>query len=487
MIRMRRWRSAAVLGLAVSVAACDSGLAGLNVDPNNPVDVGPEYLLPNAIEAAVSRVIGSGLNMDVTGLWVQHYVEHLYTVEDLYDISNSAVAGHWSSFYAGPLQDFQEVIDKGVATSRPNTTAMGMIMKAWTAQVMTDLWGDIGYSQALKGRTSDVLTVEYDTQEKVYELLLQETAAAAEMIDPDGLKITSGDLIYGGNMERWRRFANSLRMRMAMRLSEVAPGVAQQQFAAAHAAGGFQSNDDSAILWYLDNGLNRHPIHAYELSRDDHSVSRTMIETLRDLNDPRLPVYAKPNAAGNYWGAANATFADPPLDSVSRIGEFYSRADAPGILMSYAELLFLQAEAAERGWIAADPAELYAAGIRAAMEFNEIAATDIDAYLAQPDIAYQGGQAGLEQIWMQKWIALFGQGPEAYAEWRRTATPVLPIGPDAENNRQIPLRLFYPAAEESYNRDAVEAARARQGGDALSNPVWWDVTGGGQTDPQGGT
>src|SRR5690606_27249784 len=103
------------------------------------------------------------------------------------------------------------------------------------------------------------------------------------------------------------------------------------------------------------------------------------------------------------------------------------------------------------------------------------------------DIAYQGGQAGLEQIWTQKWIALFGQGPEAYAEWRRTATPVLPIGPDAENNRQIPLRLLYPAAEEAYNRDAVEAARARQGGDALSHPVWWDVTGGGRTAPQGGT
>lgn len=481
-MRMRRWRAAAVLGLAVGVTACDEGLAGLNVDPNNPVEVGAEYLLPNAIEASVSRVIGSGLNMDVTGLWAQHYVEHLYTVEDLYDISNSAVSGHWSSFYSGPLQDFQEVIEKGTATSRPNTTAMGMIMKAWTAQVMTDLWGDIGYSEALQGRTSEVLTVGYDTQEHVYEQLLQETAAAAAMIDPDGLKIIDGDLIYGGDMDRWSMFANSLRMRMAMRLSEVAPAVAEQQFADAYADGGFASNDDSAILWYLDNGVNRHPIHAYELGRDDHSVSRTMIEMLRDLNDPRLPVYAKPNAAGNYWGATNATLADPPLDSVSRIGEFYSRADAPGVLMSYAELLFLQAEAAERGWIAADPATLYAAGIRAAMEFNEIATADINAYLAQPEIVYQGGDAGLEQIWTQKWIALFGQGPEAYAEWRRTATPVLEIGPDAENDGQIPLRLFYPAEEESYNREAVEAARARQGGADLSDPVWWDVTGGGQVD-----
>ncbi|MHB1168996.1 MAG: SusD/RagB family nutrient-binding outer membrane lipoprotein [Longimicrobiales bacterium] len=480
---MRRWRAAAVLGLAVIVTACDEGLAGLNVDPNNPVEVGAEYLLPNAIEASVSRVIGSGLNMDVTGLWVQHYVEHLYTVEDLYDITNSAVSGHWSSFYAGPMQDFQEVIEKGTETNRPNTTAMGMIMKAWTAQVMTDLWGDIGYSEALQGRTSDVLTVAYDTQEQVYNQLLEEVTAAAAMIDPDGLKIESGDILYGGDMEQWRMFANALRMRMAMRLSEIAPQVAAQEFAAAHAAGGFASNDDSAILWYLDNGVNRHPIHSYELSRDDHSVSRTMIEMLKDLNDPRLEVYAKPNAAGNYWGLANGVFADPPLDSVSRIGDFYSRADAPGILISYPEQLFLEAEAAERGWITGDPAALYTAAIRASMEFNEVATADINAYLAQPEIAYAGGADGLEQIWTQKWIALFGQGPEAYSEWRRTATPVLPIGPDAENDGQIPLRLFYPASEESYNREAVEAARARQGGADLNDPVWWDVTGGGQVDP----
>jgi len=168
---------------------------------------------------------------------------------------------------------------------------------------------------------------------------------------------------------------------------------------------------------------------------------------------------------------------------VSKIGEFYSRSDAPGVLQSYSEVLFLQAEAAERGWIAGDAGALYAAGIRAAMEFNELGTAVIDAYLAQAEIAYQGGQAGLEQIWLQKWIALYGQGPEAYAEWRRTATPVLEIGPDAENDRQIPLRLFYPSREHMLNAEAVQAAEARQGGAALGDAVWWDVTGGGQFDP----
>jgi len=483
-MRTRGWRTVTVLGLLLAVTACDNGLADLNENPNNPVDIGADYLFANAVEATVSRVVGASLNMDITGLWVQHYTEHEYTVEDLYDITDSGVSTHWTNFYAGPMQDLQEVILRGEAQDRPNTIGMAMIMKAWTAQVITDLWGDIGYSEALRGRENEAVTVSYDTQEAVYTRLFTETAAAAAMLDPEGLgRMANGDLIYGGDMENWRRFANSLRMRMAMRLSDVAPAVAEQQFVEAYNAGGFQSNDDSAILWYLDNGQNQHPIFSYESGRNDHSVSQMVIETLRDMNDPRLSVYARPNAGGNYWGAPPATFTDPPLDSVSKIGEFYSGADAPGVLQSYAEVLFLQAEAVERGWITGDAAALYEAGIRAAMEFNEIAPADIDAYLAQPAITYQGGTDGLEQIWLQKWIALYGNGPEAYAEWRRTATPVLLIGPDAENGRNIPLRLFYPASEHLLNRQAVETAEARQGGALLSSPVWWDVSVGGQFDP----
>lgn len=474
-LRMKRLKGWGAAGLvALTAIGCDEGLADLNENPNDPVDVSAEYLFPNAVEASVSRVIGTSVNLDLTGLWVQHYVEHEYTIEDRYEVSDSRVDGQWSGFYAGPLQDLQEVIEQGRENDRPNTVVMGLVMKAWTAQVVTDLWGDIAYSEALRGRElGGDFTVSYDTQEQVYDALLTETAQAAAMVDPDGLTLGSADLIYGGDMEQWRRFANSLRMRLAMRLSNVAGSVAAGEFADAYAAGGFTSNADNAILWYVDNGVDRHPVHSYMLGRDDHSVSGTMIETLKELNDPRLPVYAQPNAGGDYWGAPNATLLDPPLDSVSRVGTFYSRADAPGVLMSYGELLLLQAEAAERGWIAGDAGSLYAAGIRAAMEFNGIGDAAIDAYLAQPEVAYSGGASGLDQIALQKWLALFGNGPEAYAEWRRTGVPALTVGPDADNDGRIPVRLFYPGLEESLNRAAVEAAKARQGGATLNSPVWW--------------
>lgn len=486
MTMLKRMRGLGAAGLvALTVVGCDDGLADLNVNPNDPVAVDAIYLFPNATEAAVTRVIGGrseagGVNLDLAALWVQHWAEHEYAIEDRYEIGDSRIASYWSGFYSGPLQDFAEVIAQGREQDRPHLTAMGLVMKAWTAQVVTDLWGDVGYTQALNVRDPDApLTVAYDPQEQVYQALLDETAEAAQLAaDPDGdvIDVGDADLIYGGDAEQWRKFANSLRMRMAMRLSGVAAGVAQSEFADAYAAGGFEANDDNAILWYPgQESWERHPIYAYMLGRDDHSVSGTMIDTLQSFNDPRLPVYARPNASGNFWGAPNGDRDLPHLDSISRIGTFYSSADSPGILMSYAELLLLQAEAAERGWITATAADLYTAAIRASMEFNGVVEADITAYLAQPRVVYQGGPAGLEQIALQKWLVLFGNGAEAYAEWRRTGVPVLTPGPDALNDGVIPVRLFYPSIEESLNRAALEEATARQGGATLNDPLWWDV------------
>ncbi|HET7322134.1 MAG TPA: SusD/RagB family nutrient-binding outer membrane lipoprotein [Longimicrobiaceae bacterium] len=475
MNRILSHRALAVAVLAAAAAGCDNGLTELNVNPNEPVEVGAEYLFPNATEAAVSRVLGQSIHMDITALWVQQYAESRYSEEDRYEITDSKVDGQWGGFYAGPLQDFNEVIAKGQETDRPNLRAMGTVMQSWTFQAVTDLWGDIGYSDALRGRDPDAgLEVKLDPQEQVYAGLLTSLRSAAEMIDPAGPTIESADLIYQGEMEKWRKFANSLRMRVSMRLSEVDPSTAASGFQAAYQAGGFTSNDDNALLRYVDNNVDVNPLYAYQSNRDDHAVSATMVDTLTKLNDPRLAIYARQNAGGDYKGMPNGDMSSFSLDSISRIGTYFSAADAPGVVMSYAEVLFLEAEAAERGWIAADPAALYEQGIAAAMEMYGVSQSDIDAYLAQARVQYQGGDAGLHQIWLQKWIALFGNGPEAYAEWRRTGYPVLVAGPDAINGGKIPVRLPYPASEEALNRANVAEAVSRQGGATLNDPVWWD-------------
>jgi hypothetical protein len=457
--------------LAAVLAGCSDGLTDLNRNPNEPTDVGAEYLFTNATEAAVSRALGAGLHMDLTALWVQHYGEMRYTEEDRYELRDPTVSGHWSGFYAGPLQDFNEVVAKGQALERPNVQAMGVVMRSWTFQVVTDLWGDIGYSEALQGRTpSSPTTVRYDPQQAVYTGLLNELTQAQGMFDPTGVRMGAADLIYGGDPAKWKRFANSLRLRMAMRMSQADATAGRNAFQAAMAAGVFTGNGDNAVLNYVDNGVDVHPIFASQRTAPTHGVSATMVDSLLSLGDPRIHVYANRNAGGYYKGEIPASQTDVSLDSISRIGTYFSKAAAPSYLMTYAEVLFLQAEAAERGWITGDAGALYRAAITAHMQMLGVPAGDIATYLASPRVAY----AGLPSIGLQKWIALYGNGPEAYAEWRRTGYPNLKAGPDALNEGRIPVRLPYPTIEQSLNAAALEEAVARQGGATLNSPVWWD-------------
>jgi Starch-binding associating with outer membrane len=457
--------------LAAGAAGCSEGLTDLNENPNEPTRVGAEYLFTNATEAAVSRALGSGLHMDLTALWVQHYGEMRYTEEDRYELRDPTVNTHWSGFYAGPLQDFNEVVTQGDTLARPNVKGMGMVMRSWTFQIVTDLWGDVGYTEALQGRTpGSPTTVKYDPQQAVYQGLLSELAAAQGLFDPAGYRMGAADLIYQGDPAKWKRFANSLRLRVAMRMSQADANTARAAFQAAMAAGVFTSNADNAVLNYVDNGIDVHPIFASQRTAPTHGVSATIVDSLRALSDPRLGIYANRNAGGNYRGEIPASQTDVSLDSISRIGTFFSRANAPSYLMTYAEVLFLQAEAAERGWITGDAAALYRAAITAHLQMVGVPAADITTYLARPRVAY----AGLPSIGLQKWIALYGNGPEAYAEWRRTGHPNLRAGPDALNEGRIPVRLPYPTSEQSLNNAALQEAITRQGGNTLNTPVWWD-------------
>lgn len=473
-------RAALLAVLGLGAAACDQGLTELNENPNQPEEAAAEYLFTNAVEASVGRVTGSGLNLDLTGLLVQHFAESRFSEEDRYIIGETPVQGHWTGFYAGPLQDLNEVVAKGRAEGRPNVTAPAMIMRAWTFHVVTDLWGDVGYTDALRIREADGSNmVKYDPQAEVYAALQAELRAAAALLEAGKPGLGAADILYRGDVDKWRRFANSLRLRMAMRTSDVNATAAAAEFADALSDGVFTSNADNAVLWYLADGTNGHPIYEYEnIPRIDHAISSTMVDSLRSLADPRLPFYAKPNAAGAYRGEIPGSTSDQPLNQISRVGEWFARADAPGYVMTYAEVLFLQAEAAQRGWIAGDPADLYRRAIRAAMEqfnrsgdaFTDIPTAAIDAYLAQPKVAYNG----LPSIGLQKWIALYGNGPEAYAEWRRTGYPELRPGPNAANDGRIPRRLRYPVSEESLNGANLQAAVTRQGGADLNDRVWWD-------------
>jgi hypothetical protein len=422
---------------------------------------------------------------------VQYYAEIQYRDEDKY-IVRSGTSGGWG-FYNGSLEDAQRIIQKGIASNTPNWTAVGRIMKAYMFSVMTDAMGDLPYTQALKGDT--VLHPTYDTQASIYDSLLANLAVASAQIDvaPGAVGFAGGDLIYGGAMAEWKKFANSLRLRLAMHLSQRNPAKAQSEAAAAVAAGVFTSNADNAELMYLGTSPNQNPIYrdAHVGLRDDYGMSKTYVDSLTHWNDPRLPVFAQVNPIGSGYNGLPNGLNDgegPPLNTISRFGAFWRETGgAPMELLTYSEVLFLEAEAAERGWIpggSAAAATYYANAISASMQqYGQSAAAD-STYRAQAKVGYDAAGvtlAGhLQQIAYQKWVSLFMQGMESWTEVRRTQVPLLVPGPRTAFGSgipgRIPERLPYDDGETVLNAANVAAAVSAQGFAAsndITKPLWF--------------
>ncbi|HEV7591184.1 MAG TPA: SusD/RagB family nutrient-binding outer membrane lipoprotein, partial [Longimicrobium sp.] len=178
-------RVAPVLALALGAAACDKGLTELNVDPNNPPYVAAPAILPEAQQAAVNRALGSNFNLTMMGLWSQSFAKIQYIDEDRYALRSTTIDAHWAGFYGGPLEDFQKIIEQGDSLGRPNWKAIATVMQQWTFQIVTDTWGDVPYSDALKGDANT--RPKYDAQKDVYYGMLARLTAASAMFLPGGL------------------------------------------------------------------------------------------------------------------------------------------------------------------------------------------------------------------------------------------------------------------------------------------------------------
>jgi len=495
-----RYKILSVFAALIGITACGD-LTSINQNPNGPVDVPPPSILPSVIQTLAGTVNGvTSLNIRGGGLWVQYYSEIQYRDEDKF-IVRSGTTGGWG-LYNSVLEDVQRIIVKGKASNAANWTSVGRVLKAYTFSVMTDMMGDLPYSQALRGDT--VLHPVYDSQQSIYDSVLANLALASPAFNltPGAVGFANGDLMYAGDMAKWQKFANSLRLRLAIHLSNAnATKAASEAAAAVAAAGGvFTSNADNAQLMYLATSPNQNPIYgdAHVGNRDDYGLSRSFVDTLNSWNDPRLPVYAQiPPANTAYRGLANGLLDGEKIDTldalkyISRIGALWRETpDAPLVLLGYSEVLFLKAEAAERGWIpggTAAAATFYTDAITASMQQYGVAAADIATYEAQGKVAYDSAYdsngiplgatlAGhVQQIAFQKWLSMYMQGPEAWTEWRRTLVPTIVAGCHAVFD-QIPERLPYDDNEAVLNKTNLDAAVASQGfvaGNNLTKPLWF--------------
>jgi hypothetical protein len=394
------------------------------------------------------------------------------------------------------MRDVNNMYTAADLTGQNNYKAIALILKSWMFSLVTDAYGDVPYSEATGGKDKNYFP-KYDRQEDIYNGILADLQTANELLGSSS-ETVGGDILYNGSLTRWRKLANSLRLRYLMRISNRRDVSAAMQAIVSNPAANpvFENNADNAALRYLPTVPNQFPLYTGRVgSVDEFRLSKTMADQLKTFNDPRIGVFARPTvssvAAGSpeFVGVPNGLDDNAALQyngggqNISRIGAAYyidgfgTPSDrelniARGIIMTYAELQFILAEAAQKGLIATGTAkEYYEKGIAASFDFYGLEVPT--GYLAQPGVAFEAGNA-LQRIGTQKWIALFYTGLEAWFDWRRTGIPAITPGPANLNNNQVPVRFIYPTFEFSLNKENVEAAVAGQGPNTINTQVWWD-------------
>jgi SusD/RagB-like outer membrane lipoprotein len=456
-------------------------------------------------------------------LTAQHLAQVQYPDEDSYSrLDGTVTDASFINTYSQELKNFQAVIDAGKPDEQEMLWGPAQVMRSLIFGYITDTWGDVPYSEALQGDAEDAtLQPAYDAQKDIYTGLFADLkeavdamgagASPASVLTPIG----GADPIYAGNRLRWQRFGNSLRARHAMRLANVDPATAQAELNAAIAAPGglIASNADNAQMVWPGDGVYNNPWSVNNQTRDDHRLSDRLMNEMVPVNDPRVAVYAQPtlcylNPAGTGCPATPAQYAGMPnaltateaatwsLTS-SRPGRVFYSTDRfcktsfangafvgctglsgsrfASFVLTYAEVSFILAEAAERGWIAGSAAAYYNQGIQASMaQWGVTDAAAIAAFLVRPGIAYTPGTAGLRQIALQKWIALYTDGVEAWSEWRRTCVPATVKPGPAAVIGTVPRRYEYSIREHSVNSANLDVAVGRMGADEFTTRMYWD-------------
>ena len=475
-------------------SACDKGFEELNVNPTKPVQVSLSTKLTAAQKFMSSeRYDNWRANLMYQSTMMQHLaVTAGYWSGDKYT---------WNKGYASSLIDrYYETVVKSLEDMRlqleeenapAEMKAITRIMRVYVFSRLTDLYGDVPYSEAGQAFSTGILTPKYDAQSEIYADLLKELEEAASDLGTGTSAFGDADLIYQGDQTKWKKLANSLMLRLGFRLIKRDAAAAEAWVTKAISGGVMESNDD---IFYLQHDVNNRNGNSEAFDADGNQrLSKTFVDFLQ--GDPRLPILASRRSDGStapadLKGLPNgldselllATTGEEDTSLYAEPSDIITFFEAPMFFQTYAEVEFLLAEAAVR-WnlVGGNPEPHYNAGVRAAMKMLEIygpgatiANADIDAYLlANP---FDAGNA-LEQINTQYWAATFLNEYEAFSNWRRTGFPTLvPVNyPGNVTNGTIPRRLTYPESEQSNNPDNYNAAIAAQGPDVLTTRVWWDA------------
>lgn len=500
--------------VSILLSSCDKGFETLNEDPTKAGDLAVEPKFTAAMLYTSGDEYESWrANLIYLSTMMQHCATTAgYWSGDKYSWNRDYASSLYDAMYPNAVKSIEDIIAQ--LNEEGNTGEMMSIARILRVVIyhrLTDLYGDIPYTEAGKGVLEEIVRPKYDKQEDIYADMLKELEEATAQLGPGTSELGDADIIFQGDLGKWKKWGYSMMLRLGLRLVNVDETASQQWVTKAIEGGVMESNADIAFVPHqVDAGVNKNGNGQTFTNDNSPRLSTTFFNILQD--DPRFAIYgALPENTGkkdedgkdilrtdeerldptmqkglpngfdanmleDYEGGADlATYTEP-----NRL--YITGEDDHMFLQTYAEVEFMLAEAALRWGLAGGDAEAhYNAGVTAAMKYLEmyderaaISNTEIEEYLSENPF---DPTKGLEQINTQYWIVTFLNEYEAFANWRRTGFPELtPVNyPGNVTNGTIPRRLTYPQGEELTNTENYEAAIASQGPDVLTTRVWWDV------------
>ena len=425
-------------------------------------------------------------------------------VGDKYYMMQSAATSYFLDFYSTAIKNWREM--EYQASQKPEYQNMLGVAKIWGAflfQRMTDLYGNVPYSEAGLGFHQGIYKPKYDNQESIYLDMIEQVKAGIALLSADKPAI-EGDLFYNGNIDQWKKFGYSLLLRIGMRLSKVNPEQAKATAKAAIDGGIMSQAEDMCRVQHIaggrDDDKNQVTLRFQKdnyIGQDKVKISQTFMKHLTSTHDPRIRVFCSlkdgnddvslQKGLPNGYDKNTITSCPEYSGNIAEYSNFNTRVilreDAPTLLLMPSESKLLEAEAALRQWVSGDANELYKEAVRLSMKEQEVAYgvtisdEQVEAYLAQDLFAKADTEEKkLEVLGKEYWVTTFMNGYESYANWRRCGYPKLTPTHYAGNqsNGQIPRRLTYASDEYTINKQHVEEAVQQQGPDNLNTHIWWD-------------
>ena len=476
----------ASLAVSLMLGGCTSNFDEINSDPDALETGAPTNMLGYALRETMTRQAG----FDATEAWAGYIVKIQYMDNYNYLPTNNTYGNKFSNCYRRVvlLDDILALTEENAGELK-NIRWASRIFKEYLWLLNTDQFGDIPYTDANKVEDGQ-MKPKYDSQEIIYPAILENLKAIADEMAA-GLgsdNIGEGDFLFGGNIQRWKKFCNSLRMRAAMRIVNVAPDLAKStieeicQNQAAYPL--LETSAENAYFYWQGSSPYFEPYYNDFRTRDEYGMSNIFVNHLKSMNDPRISAIMQPAATdGEYRGFENGALSAPSnIQTISRMGVMY-REDPAGFtpLLKSSENYFIMAEAAMRGWnVGISAQEAYETAVKLSMDDNGVSAADAETYLANAG----KWDNTLERIYMEEWVALFKENCEAWSLYRRTGYPK-EIRTSGEYpgkfcifgtiHNDVPFRMPYPDNEYQYNKENVEAAAAEIVDNTWGKQMWWDT------------